>query len=1273
MEYYATIILKLVAKLLKKSKVIVFLLLYVIVLNANTIDDIYFNNIDKKKGLSSNYVNQVIRDNQGFIWIATNDGLCRYETHDRFKIYRTAKEKPNNIQSNNIRTIYSDSKDNLWIGTRGGGLTRLHQPSSTWTTFKNDINDSSTISNNEILSILEDKKGRIWIGTENGLNLFNSNSDTFFSFKIDNQDPKALQSKAILTIYEDQQGWIWVGTWAGGLHLLVNQEQDIYKSYFRNFCPNKNLASHNIWTMVQSSPKSYWVGSHGDGLFNMLLPENASNSSSQQDWIPIFKKYPLHSKNYDSYDINDIKDIYQEETGAIWVATNDGLYCNDFSTKVDPTDKNSLYQFRRFAHDNSNSHSLQNNTVNDIYRDEQGLIWMATSGGISMFSPYTNQFSQFQTSAIFGDTPLSNAIYVDTLGIAWIISKDNGLVKYNLEKNEHQVIFKKDHPFIKDTRKLTSSDNQFLLAGSRKGIGVIDMKDFSTNYYPFDKSINISKNKLNIRAIYRDNEARIIWVGTEVGLVVLDEKSGKSYKYEHKPESHLSISDNSINSIAKDNRGNLWISTYNGLNRLNSNPTIHNLVFERFHKDALDEKHKAPNNRFTALKVDGDKIYIGTTDGLCVYNYDCNCFVNYSGNSHKLWVQSIEVNTEGNLWISTTENLLKFDVKENQFKVFEEDDGLANINFILNKSFSDKFQNFYFVNEEGIAHFKSEKMITNIMPPAVAIKEIKILDENGEAWMDINLKDQIKLDYGTYYLSIYYATSNYDRIEKNQFAYRLKGFEERWNYTNKSIATYTNLDPGIYTFEVKAVNNDGVWSTNPQILTIEKCPAFWQTTWFKIANILGLIILFLIGSRWYNKALSKRNLLLKGYNQNLSAEIQERKNVEIALQEKSDFINQLMNSMPQNICWINQEKQFMGANTAFFDLFDIANESELSNFSTDQFTSPVLLKRDYFNAALIDQLFLSKKSVLGNINEYKSNKKENNSYWFKQDYIPLKNKNEEVIGAIISSTDITRLREVEKQLRIYNNQLVQSNKELEQFAYIASHDLRSPLTTLISFTRILKKKLADKLDPKEMELMDFISDGAANMQELVNAILEFSRINNQDTKHQPLSPSRLLTGLKLEMNADIKSSNATIILGEMPDTILGDRIKIKQVLQNLIANGIKFTKKGVLPIIEIKCETLKDYWQFEVKDNGIGINKEFNDKIFKLFQRLHTAAQYEGTGIGLSLCKKIIKQHGGDIWVESKEGEGSTFYFTIKQKPIQKNIQYLSEVESQIIAGSTMQ
>ncbi len=1261
-----------VRRLLTRSIAILLLLLYIADLSAEITNNIYFSNIDKKDGLSSNYINQIVRDNQGLIWIATNDGLCRYESHDRFKIYRSVKGNPNNLQSDNIKTLYTDSKDNLWIGTRGGGLTRLHQPSGTWTTFKNDPHNSNSISNDEILTILEDKNGRLWIGTENGLNVFDSDAETFFSFKVNSNDPDALQSKAVLTIHEDKKGWIWVGTWGGGLHLLVTPlGGDIYKSHFRNFKPSKKIASHNVWTMLQSSPQNYWIGSHGSGLFRMLLPDNTSNIAGEQDWQPIFKEYPLDSKNQYSY---DIKDIFLEKNGSLWVATADGVYYNDFQTKDNPSDENSNFKFIRIAHDNTNPHSLKNNTVNDIFQDVHGLIWLGTSSGISMFSPYTNQFSQYQSRNIFGETPLFKNLYVDENGVAWILSREEGLVKYAFDKKEYEVVLTKDHPFAKNTDILTSSDNQFLLAGSGEGIGLINMKDLSTKYYPFDKLLNFNKHDLNIIDIYRDQEKNILWVGTESGLLVVDEQTGKVYSYVHNPENHLSISDNSINSIAKDNRGNLWISTYNGLNRVSSNPTIKNLIFERFHKDALDEKHKAPTNRFTALKADGDNIYVGTTDGLYVYNYECSCFINYSKNSNKFWIQSIEVNSEGNLWLSTTENLLKFDIKTKQFKIFEEEDGLADINFILNESYSDKLQNFYFINESGISYFKSEKMRTNTIPPKVAITEIKLLDNNGERWQDISSINQIDLKHGVYYLSIYYATSNYDRIEKNQYAYRLKGFEERWNYSNETIATYTNLDPGNYTFEVKAANIDGVWSTVPQTFTIHKQPAYWQTTWFKIANLLGIFLLFLLGSKWYNQTLAKRNLLLNEYNQKLSIEIQERKNVEQALQEKSDFTNQLMNSMPQNICWINEDKQFMGANTAFIDLFGIENQAALNSLSLDQFTSPVLLKRNYFDESLINQLFESKQAILGKINEYTTdNQGENKSYWFKQDYIPIKNKNAKLVGAIISSTDITRLHNVEEQLRTYNNQLIQSNKELEQFAYIASHDLRSPLTTLISFTKILKKKLAHKLDATEVELMGFISDGASNMQELVNAILEFSRINNQETKYKPLSPYRLLNNLKLEMDADIKSSNATILLGEMPDTIFGDRIKIKQVLQNLIANGIKFTKKEVSPIIEINCKIQKDYWQFEVKDNGIGINKEFNDKIFMLFQRLHTATQYEGTGIGLSLCKKIVKQHGGEIWVESKEGEGSTFYFTIKKNPKQKNIPYLSEVNHEALKIETTQ
>jgi len=169
------------------------------------------------------------------------------------------------------------------------------------------------------------------------------------------------------------------------------------------------------------------------------------------------------------------------------------------------------------------------------------------------------------------------------------------------------------------------------------------------------------------------------------------------------------------------------------------------------------------------------------------------------------------------------------------------------------------------------------------------------------------------------------------------------------------------------------------------------------------------------------------------------------------------------------------------------------------------------------------------------------------------------------------------------------------------------------------------------------------------MEELVDSLLTFSRVNAKRGTIKPIDLSKLCQVIQSELATTIEEQNAVIQLSNLPDIVYADKIKFKQLLQNLITNGIKFSKKGRSPIVKIQCEEQVDSWRFEVKDNGIGIDEQFKEKIFLIFQRLHTKEEYQGTGIGLALCKKIVEQHGGNIWVESEEGEGSRFIFTINK------------------------
>ena len=1220
-------------------------------IHANTITPtIHFTNIDKDNGLSSNYVNKIVKDKQGFIWIGTNDGLCRYEAFNRIKIYRATGDTLNGLQANNIHTLYADSKENLWIGTRLGGLTRFHQPTSTWKTFKHNPQDSNSINNDEILSILEDSKGRIWVGTESGLNLFQPATETFISFQPTINQAGALQAKAVLSILEDDKGWIWVGTWAGGLHLLLpDKDGDIANSRFQRFLPSEDKGTHNVWAMYQDAQAQYWLGTHGGGLVKMQLPTDASIDPNRQNWRPVFKQYTYEEENSFSLAHNDVKDIYQDDQGTIWVATAGGL---NYLEATDTT--TTSFHFHNYLFEPDNIHSLLGNVINNLYQDDQGLLWCSTSRGISIYNPATNQFNIHKYSKEVEQIHAFKNIHIDQDGLGWIVTPSMGLVNYDLETKSVTIVKNKyGQPLFSSNKAnyLVNLDDSLLCIGTKLGIHIINRKQLTIKHYPISTHIKAQGDLNQIRTIIKDSVLGRIWIGTESGLFSLEETSGNYELYNYNPLDSTSLSDNPCNYLLEDSRGYLWVTTYRGLNRINLRQTKDKVLFERFHSNATDAAHRTPSNRFMVLKEVGNILYIGTTVGLHSYNYDTKTFTNHSKLSNKFWIESLERTTDNHLWGSTAESLFYFNTDTNTFNFFEEKDGIGALNFKLGSSYIDKEGTLYFGSNIAIISLHPDRILRNKTAPTIAITDIKTISPKQESLIDGTYKNQIELDYNVYSIAINFSALNFNRPEKNQYTYRLEGFEERWNHTTlTSTATYTNLDPGTYTFHVRAANNDGIWNDTGKRLTIIKHPAFWQTAWFKIGSILGLFLLTGAGFKLYTRNINNRNRTLKTYNDNLNQEITERKRVELALKEKETFTRLIMDNIPQHICWIDKEYRFVGGNTTFLNALQIEQEQELIGQSINQF----YISEDGSKAyeAAISQVIEFGRPIHGKVQKYTTNQSKSTRYWLKQDFIPLTDENNTTIGVLTSSTDITEQVKAAEQLRAYNKNLVRSNKELEQFAYIASHDLQSPLTTIINFSGLLEKSLAGKLNGREQEFLHFIISSTRNMQELVNAILEFSKVNNQKQNIQTFNPIQLIAVLKLELDTVLKKKNATIQIADFPANIQADRIKLKQLLQNLITNGVKFSRKGIDPIINISCIEKAKHWEFQVQDNGIGISEEFTAKIFQLFQRLHAATEYQGTGIGLALCKKLVEQQDGEIWVESVPNEGSSFFFTIKKRAV---------------------
>ena len=228
-----------------------------------------------------------------------------------------------------------------------------------------------------------------------------------------------------------------------------------------------------------------------------------------------------------------------------------------------------------------------------------------------------------------------------------------------------------------------------------------------------------------------------------------------------------------------------------------------------------------------------------------------------------------------------------------------------------------------------------------------------------------------------------------------------------------------------------------------------------------------------------------------------------------------------------------------------------------------------------------------------------------------------------------------------------NSKLTRSNKEIEQFAYIASHDLQEPLRTISNYASLFQKRYEGKLDKEADRYLDVINKATGRMQTLIRDLLDYSRIG-LDKKNSDVDCNLLLKDILNDMSIGIAENKATVNVGELP-IVNGYHSGLKSLFQNLISNAIKFKKPDVNPMVSITAKEKGRVWVFAIKDNGIGIDKAFYDKLFIIFQRLHNKAEYPGTGIGLAHCNKIVELHGGKIWIDSEPGEGSAFYFTIPQ------------------------
>ena len=368
----------------------------------------------------------------------------------------------------------------------------------------------------------------------------------------------------------------------------------------------------------------------------------------------------------------------------------------------------------------------------------------------------------------------------------------------------------------------------------------------------------------------------------------------------------------------------------------------------------------------------------------------------------------------------------------------------------------------------------------------------------------------------------------------------------------------------------------------------------------------------------------------------IARDITESVKAKEALRLSNIYNRSLIEASLDPLVTIGHDGKITDVNTSAELVTGYSRDELIGTDFTDYFTEPEKAKKGYkevFKEGFVSDYALEIQHRNGSITPVLFNAS------------VYKDESGDVIGVFAAARDITERKKAEEILRLKLEELARSNAELEQFAYVSSHDLQEPLRMITSYLQLLQRRYQGKLDERADKYIYYAVDGASRMQNLINDLLEFSRVTTRASEPEPTDCEFVLNQVLSNLELFIKQNKAIISHDPLPE-VIADNTQLAQVFQNLIINGIKFHSEGA-PEIHISSEKKAEECQFSVRDNGIGIDPQYSEKIFEVFKRLHKKEEYPGTGIGLAVCKKIVERHGGRIWVESKLGKGSNFYFTL--------------------------
>jgi len=796
-----------------------------------------FEHLTINEGLSQNRVNCILQDREGFLWIGTNEGLNRYDGYE-FHTFEKGSDSKEKLSDDFIHCIYEDRFGNILVGTGSDGLNIYYKSSNQFAHCRTDSAAEIRLPNSTIRGILEDKTGYLWIATPSSIERIDRQTGKVRSYVPDHLKHNSSAYINIGAFMADSSNNLWIGTGGAGL-CCFNTGSETFK-YFKNIPGNTTTISNNdIRALYKDSQGNFWVGTYTGGFNLFDVKKN------------VFTNFYPDPKSPESL---TVMTILEDGKGSLWLGTRNGVYQFNITT----------HKFIHSAHDLYNPYSLGQNSVLVIFKDNKGDFWFGTKNGLDFLKTSNMVFSHYRPDDREGqglNQGLVTDIFEDSSGDIWFGTSERGLNRLNRKTGKF-------------------------------------------SYYLHDPNDPTSIGSNNVNVIIEDKPGKY-WIGTfQGGLNYYDKGKDCFFRYKLRPDEPL-VFQPSIETLYLDQKNGLWVGSAEfGLARFDKKS-------KTFIPFQLDDPGPDPMVR-RMIDYGQDKILAGGNNCRIFIidriTRDCRT-IRVPTNHYNTLINSILSDEEGNIWIATSgSGLIFYDISRNSFQVFRREDGLPN-NHILtllkddsgnlwigtinglskfnprSKIFTNYFkQNGLISNQFNSAAYKTksgellfgtiagavsffpEKIVEHLYTAPIVLtnftifnKPVTIGGKNPILAKYINEAEAINLSYKEAAFTFTYAALDFTASELIQYAYIMEGFETEWNYVgNRRFATYTNLNPGSYTFKVKATNGQGVWNDQIKSIKVFIAPPFWETWWFKLI-VVGILICI----SWFavNYLKQKRDLL----------------------------------------------------------------------------------------------------------------------------------------------------------------------------------------------------------------------------------------------------------------------------------------------------------------------------------------------------------------------------------------------------------------------------